>query len=197
MRKSKIIEEILKDAKNPQFVRNSTMASLEWNRKKIKTIFEDNSYRPRTTNAKKSGLSAGEIYLFQYSPKHKDTLPYYDRYPLCLIIGASAGGFLGLNFHYLRPTQRAQFMKALYKFEELSEDYDSQVLNVTYEDLISNMALRYYKPCLKRYLVRHIITNPLYLVNRDEWNMTLFLPTQKFIKESDSTVWRDSAKLIK
>ena len=197
MNKSKILSEILKDAKNEQFVKNSTLASLEWNRKKIKSLFEDKTYRIKDTNTFTFNYGVGELYLFQYSPKYKKELPYYDRYPLCLIIGGSPGGFLGLNLHYLRPTQRAQFMKALYKFEEYSESDDSKIINIEYSDLVSSVALRYYKPCLKKYLLDHIVANPFYRVPRDEWNMTIFLPTQRFVKETDANVWRDSAKLIK
>ena len=33
--------------------------------------------------------------MFVYSPKHRNTLPYYDTFPLVLPIGGAAGGFLG------------------------------------------------------------------------------------------------------
>ena len=45
----------------------------------------------------------GNMYMFQYDPKHKDTLPYYDLFPLAIVIGPAEGGFLGLNLHYLPP----------------------------------------------------------------------------------------------
>ena len=51
--------------------------------------------------------------MFFYDPKHKDTLPYYDRFPLSVIIGPAKGGFYGLNLHYLPPVLRAKMLDAL------------------------------------------------------------------------------------
>ena len=45
--------------------------------------------------------------------KHKETLPFYDSFPLVIIIGKAKGGFLGMNLHYLPPTLRAKFLDAL------------------------------------------------------------------------------------
>jgi hypothetical protein len=41
----------------------------------------------------------GNMYMFAYDPKFKEELPYYDRFPLVLVIGPAPGGFLGLNLH--------------------------------------------------------------------------------------------------
>ena len=43
----------------------------------------------------------GSMYNFEYDPKTKATLPYYDRFPLCIPIQKAKGGFHGLNLHYL------------------------------------------------------------------------------------------------
>ena len=51
-------------------------------------------------------IRPGEMYLFMYDPKHKDTLPYYDRFPLVIPIESYPDGFLGLNLHYIHPKQR-------------------------------------------------------------------------------------------
>ena len=52
--------------------------------------------------------SIGQMYMFQYDPKYKDVLPYYDRFPLVIPfeqtrrVGIAQGdGFYGLNLHYL------------------------------------------------------------------------------------------------
>ena len=56
----------------------------------------------------------GSMQMFFYDPKHKETLPYYDRFPpLSIILKPAKGGFLGLNLHYLPPILRAQFLDAL------------------------------------------------------------------------------------
>ena len=35
-----------------------------------------------------SKLEVGQMYLFEYKPKHADTLPYYDNFPLVVIADA-------------------------------------------------------------------------------------------------------------
>ena len=55
----------------------------------------------------------GSMNMFFYDPKTKDTLPYYDRFPLVIIVGPAPKGFYGLNLHYLPPILRAKFLDAL------------------------------------------------------------------------------------
>jgi hypothetical protein len=59
--------------------------------------------------------SIGKMYTFFYDPKHKETLPYYDLFPLIFVVGPAAGGFLGINLHYLPPVLRAKLMDSLYQ----------------------------------------------------------------------------------
>ena len=54
-----------------------------------------------------SKIEPGNMYMFMYDPKLKETLPYYDTFPLCLPFDSAPGGFIGLNLHYLPPLQRA------------------------------------------------------------------------------------------
>ena len=46
---------------------------------------------------------AGDMIMYFYDPKHKATLPYYDRFPLTIMVEPAEGGFYGLNLHYLAP----------------------------------------------------------------------------------------------
>ena len=55
----------------------------------------------------------GNMFMFFYDPKHKDTLPYYDKFPLIIMVEKAPGGFYGLNLHYLPPILRAKFLDSL------------------------------------------------------------------------------------
>ena len=56
----------------------------------------------------------GSMNMFFYDPKHKETLPYYDRFPLAIIVKPAPGGFYGLNLHY-QIIQKYQFLKKKFK----------------------------------------------------------------------------------
>ena len=66
----------------------------------------------------------GKMYFFSYNPKWKDKLPWYDTFPLVFPIERYPVGFLGLNFHYLAPKDRAILMDLINReeFEYNSSD---------------------------------------------------------------------------
>ena len=52
---------------------------------------------------KRSRFMGGRMYMFFYDPKLKKELPYYDRFPLAIMVGPAPGGYFGINLHYLAP----------------------------------------------------------------------------------------------
>lgn len=136
----------------------------------------------------------GQIYLFRYDPKLKAELPFYDRYPIPLVINPTKEGFIGLNLHYLPFQFRAILMDRLYPYQR-GEDENARI-KITYNILQNATKLRYYKPCLKHYLNSQIRTRTLH-VNVDEWDAALFLPIQRFAKKNESVVYRDSLRQIR
>lgn len=141
-----------------------------------------------------SRVRLGHLYLFRYEPKLRETLPYYDTFPIIFIIDRARDGFLGLNMHYLPYEYRARLMDALYEF--VTGEEDLQRLRVTYRILSSTAKLRYYKPCLKYYLNNHIKSRFLH-VSPDEWNTAVFLPLHRFRKATIEQVHRDSVRMIR
>ena len=98
----------------------------------------------------------GSMYMFFYDPKHKDTLPYYDRFPLVIVLDKAEGGFLGLNLHYLPPVLRAKFLDGLISTTNNKLYTDDSRFLVTYKMLKSSARLKYFKPCVKHYLTSQV-----------------------------------------
>jgi len=144
---------------------------------------------------KRKGTSVvGRMYMFFYDPKHKETLPYYDAFPLVFIIGPAKGGFMGLNIHYLPPLLRAKFLDALMDIAGKNID-DGTKLDLSYEVLVKASKLKYYKPCLKHYLNSQV-QSKFAEVPAPEWEIATFLPTADWRKRNRQKVYYDSRRII-
>ena len=137
----------------------------------------------------------GSMYNFQYDPKTKKTLPYYDRFPLCIPIQKAKGGFHGMNLHYLHPVIRAQFLDALLNFTSDQNFTIGTKMRLTYNMMKRSTTLKWFKPCFKHYLSEHI-KSKLLLIEPQDWEIAIFLPTDSFRKVSADTVWSESRKKI-
>lgn len=138
----------------------------------------------------------GKMYLFEYDPKLKDTLPYYDRFPLVFPINKAKGGFLGINMHYLPPQLRAQLMDALYTVASDDKYNERTRLELSYDILNSASKFRLFKPTVKRYLTSHVKSRFVEIFS-SEWDTALFLPIQSFQKATQSKVWADSRSMLR
>ena len=145
----------------------------------------------------------GFMYHFFYDPKHKETLPYYDRFPLIFPFkrgftrqrAIEEGSFLGINLHYLPPQLRARLMDALYTIS-IDKTFDENTrIRISYEILNKASKFRFFKPCVKRYLVNRVRSR-FVKINADQWDTALFLPTERFVKKSKSYVQRQSRKML-
>lgn len=137
----------------------------------------------------------GNMYMFFYDPKHKETLPYYDGFPLVIVIDRAPGGFLGLNLHYLPPILRARFLDALLDTASNKMYTDDTRFRVTYEMLKATAKMRYFKPCVKHYLSSHVRSR-FARVPAPEWEIATFLPTADWRKSNGKTVYQDSRRMI-
>jgi hypothetical protein len=137
----------------------------------------------------------GSMYMFNYDPKWKDELPYYDRFPLVFPFRKVPGGFYGLNLHYLPPPLRARLMDALYDYANNTRYDESTKIKLNYQLLTSIAKLRFFSPCVKHYLNEHVRSRFMY-VYPSEWDIALFLPTERFTKQSKTQVWNDSKRML-
>ena len=137
----------------------------------------------------------GSMQMFFYDPKYKETLPYYDRFPLSIIVKPAKGGFLGLNLHYLPPILRAQFLDALMETVTSKKSEDAK-FQLTAKLLASTSELEFYKPCIKHYLNEHV-KSKFAEVKAPEWEIATFLPTAQFEKADKRKIYADSRRMLK
>jgi hypothetical protein len=169
----------------------------------VKDWFADNTVKTSQTrmltgdtNRQSARPYPGRLCMFTYIAKGKETLKYYDRFPLVFPIDIKADGFMGLNLHYLPPPERAKLMDALWPYINDDKLPDSAVLEISYKILKGAARLKYYKPCIKHYLNTNVMSR-FVQIDPSEWNMALFLPTERFVGRSKNIVFNESMKKVK
>ena len=173
--------------------------SLQWLTKKIANINSPSAIASGMSSEKfrkTNQFRLGGLYFFYYDPKTKDSLPYYDTFPLVLALERYNDGFLGLNLHYLPLRYRLAFLTKLLDFASYDDKNDIQRLRVTYDILSASKRLKEFKPCIKKYLTGHIQSH-LLTVQPDEWDVAAFLPVQQFKKATANKVWQESVENIR
>lgn len=175
----------------------NTRNAAEWFKNQLKSIKGINRSKLisderliRTNNPR-----VGDMYMFFYDPKTKKKLPYYDTFPLVVLLEETKDGFYGLNLHYLNLPLRAKFLDALLETAEGSRTERTR-FQIRYNVLKSVQRMKYYKPCIKRYLTSHVDSR-IVKVQPKDWEIATFLPVQQFEKKGTSAVWRESGKMIR
>jgi len=176
-----------------------TKESRDWFRKKVQGLRgmsrTELMQQDEITLANKSQPLIGSMNMFFYDPKHKETLPYYDTFPLIIMVEKAPGGFYGLNVHYLPPVLRAKLLDSLMDITNNKKYDETTSFQVSYKVLQATSNLKYYKPCLKHYLTAHVKSR-LARVQAPEWEIATFLPTADWAKQTSRQVYSQSRQAI-
>lgn len=170
-----------------------TNASRAWLRAKVKDLKPTSTALMRDRDRLKNRSMIGKMYFYFYDPKTKDSMPYYDRFPLVIPIERYNDGFLGLNLHYIHPKYRMILLDKL--SDTMSNDtYDEKTkLKINYRYLASASKIFEATPCIKRYLFTQIESRFLE-ISADEWDIAAMLPVESFVGATTSKVFADSRK---
>ena len=171
--------------------------SAQWFQDKIKGLKGEVKNRFSSTNAAKFYREAetkvnpnvlkrrvelGDLFCYYYNPKYKTTLPYYDMFPMIMLISAEKDTFLGINFHYLRPKWRAVLL-----------DRVSSKIGNGLPRWSKLRQIRQIAPTIKRYRFDHIMRRVI-PIEENEQEIAIFLPTERFRKSAKAKVWADSER---
>jgi hypothetical protein len=153
------------------------------------TVIKDKKPIPKINNK----TMVGKLFLYNYVPKTRLDLSYYDSFPIVFPFRIVKTGFYGINMHYLPPMYRAILMDAFYKLansSDLKKD-TTRLYKLTYDMIMSKRILKWALPCIKQYLHKQIRSKVAY-IPPSEWELALFLPLQRFKKANDTKVWKQS-----
>ncbi len=170
-----------------------TNAARDWLKKKVNDLRPTPSSIMRDKERLREKSFVGRMYFYLYDPKHKDTLPYYDRFPLVIPIERYPDGFLGLNLHYIHPKQRIILLDKLSEVANNSKFDETTKLKISYDFLRRASKIFEAQPCIKRYLFNHIESRFLE-ITADEWDIAALLPAENFVGATTSKVYYDSRK---
>ena len=151
--------------------------SYDWYRKQVSAMTSPGARS--LINQGKATLRPkyGIMNLFGYDPKHKATLPYYDVFPLIFPLEPAKGGFIGLNFHYLRPGARVAFLRSLAN-TTTDKKFDKKT-----RYRINWRNNEFMRKTAKHYLFNQVRTSFLN-ITAEEMAIAIFLPVARFKKGS-------------
>jgi len=132
----------------------------------------------------------GKMYMYLYDAKYKQTMPYWDRFPLIICFDLLSDGFMGINLHYIAPRYRTPLLLSLYEIAMETDNDEERRVMLSYQLIKSVSTLRYAKPCVKRYLFSHIDSR-ISEIPMDYWDMMVMLPSQQF-NVNANTVYAES-----
>lgn len=136
----------------------------------------------------------GNLYMFIYDPKMKETLPYYDTFPLIFPYAVTKEGFMGLNMHYLPYFQRIQLMSRLMQFAT-NKNYDENTrIKYSWSLIAGASKFAVAANCIKHYLASHV-RSPFIEIPATQWHTCMMLPVERFVGANKKTVWGDSIRL--
>jgi hypothetical protein len=138
-------------------------------------------------------ILTGKMYFYSYNPKLKDELPFYDRFPLVIPIERYNDGFLGLNLHYISTKHRLILLDKLYALLNNKNFDETTRMRISYDILNNARKYKEFEPCVKRYLYSHL-NSKVIEIKSDDWEIAIFLPTEKFVGASSTKVQRLSVR---
>lgn len=135
----------------------------------------------------------GELYLFNYDAKHKDTLPFWDTFPLVFPFRKMPDGFIGLNMHYLPYPLRIRLLDRLMSYKSNTAMDETTRLKMSWGTLSSLSTQFHVEPCVHRYLIGHI-KSPLKRIDSNDWATAMMLPVERFQGSTKQKVWQESLR---
>lgn len=167
--------------------------SVTWYQSQVRKLGTINTNQLLREGVLTNQIFPGFMYMFYYDPKYKETLPYYDRFPLVLPFRRVPGGFYGINLHYLPYMIRIRMLGFLNQYATDTNMNEKTRLRLSWRLIESSSRLKPVQACVKHYLYDHVRSRFLIIPSND-WVIASQLPVERFIGAQKDTVWRETRK---
>jgi hypothetical protein len=160
--------------------------SKSWFNSEVQKLAKSNDATIKGTTTLKPEI--GVMYSFYYDAKLKDTLPYWDKFPLVFPFRILPDGFIGINFHYVHYKDRIILLDELQSIAVSTRTDVSTKLKLSYSLLQKMAHHKKFQKCVHRYLFNHLRT-PLKKIHSDKWIVACLLPNEMFTGATAKQVW--------
>lgn len=117
-------------------------------------------------------LYVGKMYMFAYDPVGKEHLPYWDRFPLIIVLKNKGKYIEGINLHYVPVKLRINI------FRKILNNCNTKTLKPT-SKIITPLAIVQSIPnseyMIKRYVPEGVVSNIIEIPG-EEWGHAIALP---------------------
>lgn len=158
-------------------ISRNTKESINWFKTYIRKIGKITNIEKVTEGLKKKRVVPGDMVTYVYDAKFKKQLPFWDKFPLIILLEYTKDGWYGLNLHYLPPAARARILAEL--------NHNRKNLPAIASALSKDDRM---KVCLKRYLAGQAVTD-MVSIPKTEWEIAIQLPFENFIGATNKKVW--------
>lgn len=166
-----------------------TKRSVNWYQQQVKKISGLTPGNLFKSGSLTTRILPGRMYMFFYDAKYKDTLPYWDMFPLVLPFKAVPGGFYGINLHYMPYLARYKLLGRLHDYATDDKVEDNRRVQASWEVLNGFSSLAPIKKAVKHYLYDHVSSRFL-TINYTEWVIASQLPVERFVGANKTDVWK-------
>ncbi len=168
--------------------KNATVYSMNWFNKTIdkllKSPHKTKEDRVSDTLGDSVGsITPGSMYAFRYDPRHKDTLPIYDTFPLIFPLRKMGDHFLGLNLHYIGADARVAMLGILMEYANTPNISKSTRLRLSWQVIQSFSKLKPLEDCVKMYLFSHV-RSKFIMIDPENWVTAARLPLENFVRKT-------------
>lgn len=141
----------------------------------------------------------GYMHMFFYNPKHADTLPYYDTFPIIFPFSKDVETFTGINFHYLPVKMRVVLLRNLLEFATDKKLKEDTKMKLQWHYVANLARFSGVSSAVKKYRFDHVQSHFLF-VPAQQWFNAVMIPFERFKAGEGGTfvrkesVWADTTR---